>query len=52
MDGINVHPLKRRVKVEEALLRHFKNKTSPSPDECIKLALEKGVPTGWGKKKK
>lgn len=36
--------LKRRVEVEDALNTHYKNKTSPTPEECRELALKLGVP--------
>lgn len=36
--------LARRVDVENALLAHYKNKTSPSPEDCKTLAFKLGVP--------
>lgn len=41
--------LDRRVLVENALLTHFKNNTSPTPQECKDLAMKLGVPTWWNK---
>lgn len=35
--------LARRVRVENALMRHFQAGTSPSPDECRSMAVELGV---------
>jgi hypothetical protein len=36
--------LARRVEVENVLLAHAKNKTSPTPEECRALAFKLGVP--------
>lgn len=35
--------LARRVRVENALMRHFQAGTSPTPDECRSMAVELGV---------
>ena len=39
--------LHRRLVVEDVLLRHAKDKTSPTPKECKALALKLGVSTWW-----
>lgn len=42
--------LDRRVQVENVLLAHFKNKTSPTQQECKDMAMKLGVPSRWHKK--
>lgn len=42
--------LSRRVKVENILITHYQKKTSPTPEECMKLALQLGVPSDFGKR--
>lgn len=37
--------LERSVAVENVLLKHYKAKTSPTPDECFQLAMKLGVPS-------
>jgi hypothetical protein len=41
--------LSRRVKVENELIEHFSNHTSPTPEACFEMAKKLGVPT-WAKR--
>jgi hypothetical protein len=36
--------LSRRVKLENKLINYFTTNTSPTPKECLEMALELGVP--------
>ena len=41
--------LSRRVKVENELIEHFSNRTSPTPEACLEMAKKLEVPT-WAKR--
>ena len=39
-----IDALRRRVKIENKLFNYYSKKTSPTPEECLQMAVDLGVP--------
>ena len=39
-----IDALRRRAKIENRLFNYYSKKTSPTPEECLQMAVDLGVP--------